>query len=227
MVCSVPILVSPVDPGVEASSSKVCNLGIGQLSAESGEWYTPPEWIERVRHVLGSFYDPCSSEAAQSVVQADGWSVMGLEKLHWGPAWFCNPPGSCRRIDLGVLDKDGKPARLFTQCGNLKRCSCKLPRKFLERAIQEAKQGRPGIFLMFSVNQLRTLAQLARPRVGVVHLAVPQKRIAYLAPVTMEPKKGTSFDSAFLYLGGRVRGDTFADTFRRAGCLVLEESVAL
>lgn len=164
-----------------------------QHSAESGEWYTPPEWIELVRETLGSIdFDPCSSAKANEIVKSDKYATVPGPWIS-GCNVFVNPPGSCRP---SLLYK-------FGTCENAKRCSCKLPQTFLARCIQqEVFTGSDIIYLAFSVNQLRQLGKLLRnaPSDLCVSVATPHDRIAYLDPKTMQPVKGTNCDSAFVFL---------------------------
>jgi hypothetical protein len=61
------------------------------------EWYTPPEYIEAARAVLGRIaLDPATSEIAQTTVRAGGYFTAdtdGLDKPWSGRVWL-NPPYS-------------------------------------------------------------------------------------------------------------------------------------
>ncbi len=65
------------------------------LSSESTEWYTPPQYIEAARAVLGHFdVDPASNETAQQIIQAKTYytaQTNGLDKDWPGKVWL-NPP---------------------------------------------------------------------------------------------------------------------------------------
>jgi phage N-6-adenine-methyltransferase len=67
--------------------------GTGQI-----EWYTPPEWIEPARAVLGGIdLDPASSEVAQRTVKAKRFFTIdddGLRQEWHGPRIWLNPPYS-------------------------------------------------------------------------------------------------------------------------------------
>ena len=106
-------------------------------------------------------------------------------------------------------------------CGNPKSCSCKLPRRFLEKSITEAAAHMSIIYLAYSVNQLRQLSNIQIPLGLAVSIALPADRIPYIDAVTMEPKRGTNCDSAFVCLS-RVAAvhDRFSETFGAAGCAV-------
>ena len=67
------------------------------VSSESVEWYTPPEYIEAARRVMGSIdLDPASSAIANKIVGADKYITRqenGLE-LRWnGNVWLNSPYG--------------------------------------------------------------------------------------------------------------------------------------
>ena len=59
------------------------------------EWYTPPEYLERVRAVLGSIdLDPASSKVAQKTVKANRYFTKMEDALNreWHGRIFMNPP---------------------------------------------------------------------------------------------------------------------------------------
>ena len=66
------------------------------------EWYTPPQYIEAARRVMGSIdLDPATSEVAQATVQAGTYytkETNGLDKPWLGNVW-CNPPYSSELIN--------------------------------------------------------------------------------------------------------------------------------
>ena len=74
------------------------------VSQNSGdnEWYTPREYIEAARQVLGAIdLDPASSDEAQAVVQAARYFTLaddGLRKRWQGRVWM-NPPYSRPEIE--------------------------------------------------------------------------------------------------------------------------------
>ena len=65
------------------------------------EWYTPPQYVESARKVMGSIdCDPCTSELAQQVVKADAWYTIetdGLAHKWQGTVWM-NPPYAAKII---------------------------------------------------------------------------------------------------------------------------------
>ena len=79
------------------------------VSFNSGEneWYTPPEYIEAARAVMGSIdLDPATSDIANKTVQASHYYTVemnGLEKPWFGNIWM-NPPYSSDKIGA-FIDK--------------------------------------------------------------------------------------------------------------------------
>ena len=63
--------------------------------SENDEWYTPPQYIEAARKVMGDIdLDPASNELAQSIINAAEYFTEGaLEKDWHGRVWL-NPPFS-------------------------------------------------------------------------------------------------------------------------------------
>ena len=116
-----------------------------QLLCKTAEHYTPAEFVEAGRYVLGEIdLDPASSPMANMVVNARRYYGLrswygpsyrpenGLE-LPWGGRVFVNPPG----------DRSGR-----------------LVRQFWRRANQHALCGGTGaavLWVGFSIEQLRTL----------------------------------------------------------------------
>lgn len=201
-----------------------------QHSASTGEWYTPPEEIELVREALGGIdLDPCSSARANTIVKATAIYTAADHPLEvpWHNAHrtaFVNPPGTC---SPGLLFYSGCGNLIITKGGGKGRCSCALPRKFLQKSLVEAGRGMEIVYLAYSVNQLRQLSKLETPPGVTTLIALPPDRIAYLDPQTLEPVKGTNCDSAFVYLcDDRAaechQAERFAITFKRAGCAVYE-----
>lgn len=65
---------------------------------DSDEWYTPADYIEAARRVMGSIgLDPATSELAQTVVKADAYLTKfdnGLAHIWLGATVWLNPPYS-------------------------------------------------------------------------------------------------------------------------------------
>jgi phage N-6-adenine-methyltransferase len=83
-----PVATSTVMPAVHNHRAQ----GTGE-----NEWYTPPDYIERARAVLGAFdLDPASSEQANKTVKSAQFFTVeddGLQKEWHGRVWL-NPPYS-------------------------------------------------------------------------------------------------------------------------------------
>lgn len=67
------------------------------VSNNSGdnEWYTPPEYIEAARNVMGSIdVDPASSDIANDVIKAHKYYTIEMDGLHreWSGNVWLNPP---------------------------------------------------------------------------------------------------------------------------------------
>ena len=64
-------------------------------ASASDEWYTPPEFIEMARQVMGGIdLDPASNETTQQWIQAETWYGIkdnGLTQ-HWQGRVWLNPP---------------------------------------------------------------------------------------------------------------------------------------
>ena len=82
----------------EITQAGLLNIAKGcHVSANSGEneWYTPPEYIEAAREVMGSIdLDPASCETAQANVKARRFFTVdddGLSRKWSGNVWL-NPP---------------------------------------------------------------------------------------------------------------------------------------
>lgn len=81
---------------------KVIGTGSQHTSKEKNEWYTPKEYIESARKVLGTIdVDPASSDIAQETVNAGVYFTKddsGLDQDWYGNVWL-NPPYSHPEIE--------------------------------------------------------------------------------------------------------------------------------
>ena len=81
-----------MDNGSEGASQQV---HVTMFSSETNEYYTPPEYIDAARQVMGGIdLDPASHEKAQAWIQAGTFYVIaddGLNKSWFGRVWL-NPP---------------------------------------------------------------------------------------------------------------------------------------
>lgn len=190
-----------------------------QHLSETGEWYTPPRWIEAARRALGSIdLDPCSSRKANECIVTAGTFLRAAHEplqLSWHQRTdiktaFVNPPGACQKV-----------GPLYSVCGNRNRCSCALPRDFMAKSMIEAYHGMNIIYLAYSVNQLRQITRLIPPMALGISIAIPKDRIPYIDPSTMEPVKGTNCDSAFVCFSMQEdMHDRFFKAFGPEGCEV-------
>ncbi len=65
------------------------------VSSESNEWYTPPEYVDLARHVMGGVdLDPASSEEANHLVRASRYLTIQDDGLSvdWNGRVWLNPP---------------------------------------------------------------------------------------------------------------------------------------
>ncbi|MEO0533277.1 MAG: DNA N-6-adenine-methyltransferase [Cyanobacteria bacterium P01_A01_bin.123] len=141
----------------------------------SVEWYTPSEFVEMARSVLGAIdLDPASNPTAQGWVKAGQFYTKdddGLKQPWHGRVW-CNPPYS------------------------------KFSRLFLERGLQFYRAGDVAacIFLLnrtgaaWYVDLLEQFDAVCQVR----------RRISFISPGG-EPKKSPQHYNDFLYLGPDVR----------------------
>ena len=91
----------------EVTTAAMLRLSHNHRAQGTGEneWYTPPEWIELARNVMGAFdLDPASSEMAQRRIRAGKYFAIdddGLNQEWSGRVWL-NPPYSQPAISLFV-----------------------------------------------------------------------------------------------------------------------------
>jgi ParB family chromosome partitioning protein len=84
---------------VEAAKEKKAATSTGDFHVSQGnnDWYTPAEYIEAARAVMGGIdLDPASSDHAQQIVQATAYFTQetnGLQQEWHGRVWM-NPPFS-------------------------------------------------------------------------------------------------------------------------------------
>lgn len=89
----------------QAGLLKIANGSHVSLNSGENEWYTPPEYIEAARAVMGSIdLDPATCKVAQANVKAKrSYTISdnGLEKKWTGNVWL-NPPYSKDLIGLFI-----------------------------------------------------------------------------------------------------------------------------
>jgi phage N-6-adenine-methyltransferase len=89
-----PELIASVDRG-DVPVSRAEKIVRGTQGTGDNEWYTPEEFLDAARIVLGGFdLDPASSVAAQDSVEAEQYFTVnddGLQQEWHGRVWL-NPP---------------------------------------------------------------------------------------------------------------------------------------
>lgn len=172
--------------GIEPTKSAVRDAVKPHVANNSGnnEWYTPPEYIEAARDVLGGFdLDPASSEIANRTVKAARFFTAADDGLaqDWpvGRLWM-NPP--------------------YAQ---------PLIAQFCERFAVEVKHGSSGIVLVNNATETGWFQNLASVCSAI---CFPRGRIRYL-DATGKPGGAPLQGQAFLYFGDNVPafGATFSD----------------
>jgi ParB family chromosome partitioning protein len=176
----------PRDPGgaraaqlVERASTLRGTQGTGE-----NEWYTPVEWLDRARAVLGGFdLDPASSAQAQRIVKAERYYTAdddGLQHEWTGRVWM-NPPYAQPAID-----------------------------QFAEKLAREIEAGRviAAIALTHNYTDTRWFHRLASVATAI---CFPEGRIRFVAPdgSLAAPTQG----QALFYFGddGAAFRSAFAD----------------
>ena len=161
----------------------------GEHLSTTAEHFTPAEWVERARAVMGGIdTDPCSCEEAQKTVRAMRW--YGVEDNGLAQPWtgrvFVNPPG----------DRTGKlPGKFFSHLAN-------------EVDLDHVQQ---FVWLAFNASHLRTLQSCDGAwLLAECDIVIPSQRIRFTGDA---PTK----DNAFLYWGHRR--DRFRRVFGAVGQL--------
>jgi len=164
-------------------------------SKATAEWYTPAEYVEAARKVMGGIdYDPASSERANEIVGAVRYNTKDFEghdglshHYQWHGCVFLNPPGG------QVAD-------------------------FWRKLLVEIAEGRTAqaVWIGYSLQQLQTLQ---RPDTyGPVEMAnalcFPRKRIAFLNEAG-QPSGSPTHGNYIAYFGPKVT--RFREVFRVFG----------
>ena len=157
------------------------------LNTGEHEWYTPPEYINAAKEVLGTIdLDPASSDKAQETVGAEIYYTKeddGLSKDWSGKVWM-NPP-----YQSGLIDQ-------FTS---------KLAEHFVAKEVTEA------IVLVNNATEtdwFRKIAEIASS------ICFPSGRIKFLDK-NGEPEGAPLQGQAVIYLGTKVK--TFRQPFSQFG----------
>jgi hypothetical protein len=153
-----------------------------QHSSGSDEWYTPAEYVEAAREVLGTIsLDPASCERANETVGATVW--YGREDNSLGRDWhgsvFLNPPGG--------------------KTGNISNTGL-----FWTKLMRELELGHidHAIFMGFSLECLASTQKPGQFSVGAFPICIPAKRIRFVHP--MDVKTAPSHSNVIAYIHGRT-----------------------
>ena len=171
-------------------------------SNKTAEWYSPQYIVEASRHAMGSIdLDPASCIEANEIVKAPfiyTKEYSGLANV-WTGNVFLNPPSKC--------DQE--------KCA--KRCSCKLPRKFMHRMFEQYYEGRvtSAIYVGFNIGQLKYLED-EHFHSDDVRFVIPRKRIKFWQPGV--EKNNPTQDNFILLLSKDLAVRTrFDDVFGELG----------
>lgn len=161
-------------------------------SMTTPEWYTPRDYVEAAREVMGGIdLDPASCEEANRTVKATHiYTAEDNGLMHsWRGRVFCNPPGG----------KDDDGGALVPQFWL----------KFVTSSIVA------GIWIGYSLEQLQTLQSLgALPHPICLPMCIPRRRIAFDSPGG-SIKRSPSHANYISYIGANA--DKFARVFSQFG----------
>jgi phage N-6-adenine-methyltransferase len=165
-------------------------------STGNDEWYTPIQFVEAARTVLGGFdVDPASNDIAQKAVKAGTFFTKqdnGLGKPWLGRIWL-NPPYSRQLIG-----------------------------KFIDKLLAELDSGHTTAAILL-VNAQTDAAWFQRALLRAAAVAFPEKRIRFLRPNGKPSEHGPLQGQAFLYFGADPHG--FAAVFDQFGAVLLGNAV--
>lgn len=166
-----------VQDAVRATVAPTSKHVRGTLGTGENEWYTPIEFIEAARDVLGDFdLDPASSDAAQEDVRASRFfsiETNGLEQEWNGRVWL-NPPYAQPAIS-----------------------------HFAEKMVAEVQSGRVTSAIMLTHNYTDT-AWFQRLANAATAICFTRGRVRFVSPSgeLAAPTQG----QAFFYFGSDLRG---------------------
>jgi ParB family chromosome partitioning protein len=159
------------------------------VSHNSGqnEWYTPPEYIEAARYVLGAIdLDPASSHIAQRTVQAKQYHTVatdGLSQPWRGRVWL-NPPYAAHLVG-----------------------------RFVDKLCEHHGSGEVSEAILL-VNNATDTGWFQRAAASCAAISFPLGRIKYLNE-DQQPINTPLQGQAFLYFGANSAG--FSARFREFG----------
>lgn len=153
-------------------------------SQSSSEWYTPSEYVDAARLVMGGLeLDPASCDEANVNVKAERYfdeETNGLIQPWKAKSVWLNPPGSDKR---GVSGTEIWLDKLMTEYEN-------------GHTLQ-------AVVLLFRV---ATETHWFQSIYGRYPICFPDKRIRFIAPAGIyeEPKSQPPHGNAFVYIGPRM-----------------------
>ncbi len=167
-------------------------------SMTTPEWYTPTEYVEAAREVMGGIdLDPASCEEANRVVRATTFYTAEQDGLiqHWNGRVFLNPPGGKR---------NGKSlTSLFW---------AKLVNAYMVGDVSQA------IWIGYSLEQRQTLQNAGAVFTPLqTSICIPRRRIAFVSPSGQ--KNSPSHGNYIAYLGSNPW--LFAEKFGGFGSIKL------
>lgn len=102
-----PVLFNQVKNGEKTITEVKNKTSIVSLFTGNNEWYTPVEYIELARKVMGSIdLDPASNDEAQKIIKAEKYFTANDDgiKHNWNGNIWLNPPYSGKEI-IEFIDK--------------------------------------------------------------------------------------------------------------------------
>lgn len=172
--------------------------GVSDQNSVSGEWYTPPPLIKRIKKVLGPIdYDPWSCAAANEIVGAESYSSID-NRVPW-------PTNAA--VTVLVNPPSGQGYRGYPQYAW---------RQLIKRRTQ--LRLRHAIFVGFNISILRTAQTEGVPGPLNFPLCVPRKRIEFIDGETGEAGQAPTRDNVIIYVpGSEDKTALFERVFSRLG----------
>ena len=178
-----------------------------QHSSASAEWYTPREYVEAARGVLGTIdLDPASCALANETVRATRFVSAAEDGLscHWHGSVFLNPPGGVderRRSMAGVFW-----SKLMEECAALR--------------VSHA------IYLGFSLEMLSSTQRPGQFSVADFTICIPDKRIRFVSP--SGKKNSPTHANVIAYVPATIdRSELFAMRFAKFGKVLVQQAPTL
>lgn len=181
-------------------------------SSKSAEHYTPIDYVEAARTVMGGIdCDPASCVAANDVIKAKTIYTIDnsglLDENIWRGRVIVNAPGSCK--DDATGEYTGCGTTLTTgprQGGRRTSCACRLPQRFWAKLGQSVDDGLVSQFVWigFNISHLRILQGVGALLLKDCMRFVPEFRMRFTG---QSPTK----DNVVLYYG--PRRCAFVDAF--------------